>query len=209
MHKKKTFFDEDIVIEEKLFDNFKLDNIASWSHLELWCTIQNVEVNYAFFKGILCGAGIISKLYDIILDAIENTEFLDKFIDNPETIQIIEKLFVDSYVSRTYKAKEFWIDIVYKQDYQGDYMSYWHSGTIVDKNNKYKLLNAIFKKTPMTLIAFYDKDKFSLHLKDPSFVNWLVTKCKALSLKNNIFSKIYDALCIEIKKQNNISMYMN
>lgn len=209
MKRKKNFFDEDIAIEEKLFDNFKLDNIASWSHIELWCAIQNVEVDYTFFKGILCGAGIISKLYDVVLDAVENTEFLDKFIDNPETIEIIEKLFVDSYVSRTYKAKEFWIDIAYKQDYQGDYMSYWNSGTIADTNKKYKLLNAIFKKNQFSVVKFYDKCKMALHHSDIDFERWLLSSFKKSVNKSPLHLKVFKALEAEVKKQTKLAMYLN
>ena len=54
----KTLFDEDIVIDESLFSNFKISEIASWSHLALWCMINGIDINYAFFKGILCGISV-------------------------------------------------------------------------------------------------------------------------------------------------------
>lgn len=209
MKRKKNFFDEDIAIDMKLFDNFKLDNIVSWSHIELWCTIQNIEVDYTFFKGILCGAGVINKLYDVILDAVENTEFLDKFIDNPETIEIIEKLFVASYVSRTYKAKEFWIDIAYKQDYKGDYMRYFNSGIIEDIDKKYKLLNAIFKKNQFSAVKFYNKYKMALHHNDINFERWLLNSFKKFVNKSLLHFKVFKALEVEVKKQTKLAMYLN
>ena len=113
MKKKKTLFDEDIVIDESLFNNFKISDIASWSHLMLWCTIKVIDVNYAFFKGILCGISVFKKLYDIVLDAILTTDFIDKYLCNIEVIEIIEKLFNDAEESRTFKAKEFWLELAY------------------------------------------------------------------------------------------------
>ena len=91
MKKKKTLFDEDIVIDESLFNNFKISDIASWSHLMLWCTIKGIDVNYAFFKGILCGISVFKKLYDIVLDAILTTDFIDKYLTDSNELFTIAK----------------------------------------------------------------------------------------------------------------------
>jgi len=209
MKKKETFFDEDITIEEKLFDNFKIANIASWSHLELWCAIQNVDIDYAFFKGILCGTAVIDKLFDIVLDAISNTEFVDKFLSDPEVIEIIEKLYNDFYVSRTFKAKEFWLEVAYKQDEDSTYVDYYNTGIADDLEKKYKLLNAIFKKNQVSVLKFYDKHKMAIHMYDTTFEHWLLHNFKHLANANQTFNKIYNALCSEVKKLNTISMYLN
>lgn len=209
MKQKKTFFDEDIKIDEKLFNNFKLENIASWSHLELWCAIQNVEVNYEFFKGILCGINVISKLYDVILDAICNTEFLDKYLNEAEVIEIIEKIFSPLIESRTFAAQEFWIEVAFNQAKNTYYNEYMSTGIIHDNYKKFQLLNAIFKKSPFAIIKFYDKHKMTIHRYDISFEKWLLKSFSVIKDKSELHSKVYDALCIEEKKQNKLAMFMN
>ena len=209
MKKKKTLFDEDIVIDESLFNNFKISDIASWSHLMLWCTIKGIDVNYAFFKGILCGISVFKKLYDIVLDAILTTDFIDKYLCNIEVIEIIEKLFNDAEESRTFKAKEFWLELAYQQDYDNAYSEYFNTGTIYENKQKYKLLNAIFSKNPLLLVKFYDKHKMAVHAYDMTFERWLLKRCDLLSKNSKLFAEIHKAMSAEIHKLNKLSMHMN
>ena len=204
----KTLFDEDIVIDESLFSNFKISEIASWSHLALWCTINGIDINYAFFKGILCGISVFQNLYNIVLDALQTTEFLDKYLCNIEVIEIIEKLFNDAEVSRTFKAKEFWLELAYQQDYGNAYSDYFNTGTIYENKQKYKLLNAIFRKNPLLLVKFYDKHKMAVHTYDITFEKWLLKKCEAIAAKRKIFVKIWQALRVEVIKLNKLDMYL-
>lgn len=198
---KKTFFDNDIVINEKLFENFQITNIVSWSHLELWCAINNIELTYAFFKGILCGSVIISKLYSIILDAINTTNFLDAHINNVETIEIIEKIYSNNVV---YSCYDIWQKIITNQKYFEDEETDEHTNY-----KKYNLLTSIFIKNPYVILKFYDIHKISLHLYDNVFITWLLKISEQLKNKNKLNINVYNALLSEVKKSRNIVMYLN
>ena len=204
---KQNFFDEDIGIDKSLFVELKISDIVCWSQLELYCVVRGTTIDSKFFRGIVCGTELIGKLYDLVLDAIENSDVVDQYLD-ADLIELIEKVYSPLSESRTYAAKEFWLDVAFNED-QLSYNNYHSSGIVETNTKKYTLLSAIFKKSPYAILKFFDKRCFVLHQYDEPFERWLLNKCMKKAVSDKLFLKITAALKKQVDKMNNISMHMN
>ena len=205
---ENTFLDDDIKVDEKLFDNFPIDTLSCWAHLELWATIHNIPIDKNFVKFITVGSVYSNVLYDIILDAIKTTNFLNEHINDINFIELLYKLYTPLAAAQIYSAKNKWI--AYMGNNRMFESKMWNGYTPTEYlNRKYAMLTTLDTRFPTLLISFYNKNARILHSIDETFVIWLFERCKIKADYSNLFAKIYDAMSSEAQKQRNIKMHLN
>ena len=219
---KNTFFDESFEFDTSLLYELNIENMTSWAYIELYATMKGIEINEDYVCSLLCGIFMVKTVYDMFLDTFKTTNFLDKYIStSPKILQLIEILSLQKLLSAVTKEK-YRIDI-------NHIIEYWHiwcdmhnvfrDDTIFElskeeilntqNKRKYELFSILFNKNPIIFAKFYDKQKRSLHLLDPSLVNWLIKKFASIASKSKVYEEIYKAILKETNNQNKISMFLN
>jgi len=209
MTKQKTFLDEDIPIDTAFFADFPAKDIVSWAHLELWCATRSIEMNKDVVWFITTGAVYIDTLYDIILEAIETTDFINEYVNRVEYVELVYKLFQPTRSNKKYEytAKQAWIK--YLNDHDDKYV--WFRPAMAgndDYARMYKLMSAIDKRFPLLLIHFYNKFKQTLHLYDLSFTEWIMKRSSIKAQHSKLFKKIYAAMEKEFKANQRIASFL-
>lgn len=211
----ETFLDEDIPIDKSLLQDFPINNIVSWSYLELWCATRSIEVNKEFIWFITTGAFYLDSLYDILLDTITTTDFITQYVNTVDYVELIYKLFqpTRSHKVFEYSAKQAWLEFLRNRDVEAG--KQWGMGIKKryffaddDYVRMYKLMKALDNRFPLLIIQFYDKFKKTLHLYDLSFAEWILKRTRIKADNSPVFKKILVAMEKEFKNRQRIVSFL-
>lgn len=209
----ETFLDEDIPIDKELLQEFPVDSIVSWSHLELWCATRSIEVNKDVVWFITTGAFYVDSLYEIILDAITTSDFISEYVNTVEYVELVYKLFqpTRSHKVFEYSAKKAWIEYL---NTHGGVIQPWRfnnrlSYTDDDYVRMYKLMKAIDNRFPLIIIHFYEKFKQTLHVYDLSFAEWVLKRTRIKADNSPVFKKILVAMEKEFRSRQRIASFLS
>ena len=188
-----------------MLESFPLDDLVSWSHLELWCATRSIEIDKNFVWFITCGAVFVDSLLDIIVDAIKNSNFITAYVYDTEYAQLVYRMFSYTKQSGTFasKAKDVWFSWLI--EHNRDVL------TMFQKERFYRIMTALDNRFPVLLIKFYDIYKKELHQYDQEFAMWIFKRCKLKAqyyTKTEIFKQLYAAMEKDWMRMQNIVAFM-
>lgn len=196
------FLEKEISINKELLLSLPVTEIATWSHLELLCTIRSIEINKDLVMFITSGALYINNLYNIIVDAIKTTDFITEYVNNIEYVELVYGLF--SAITKNNKIKQtcekFWFNENYNHLIDELY--------ITDEHKLYELMHVLDARFPVLLVKFYYRHKRILHTHDQQFVGWLFKQYKIKAQHNESYKMLYNAMEKEFSNEQNIAMFL-
>lgn len=207
----KTFqnplFNEPIKIDLNMFRGLNPSTISSWSEVELFCAINGFEVNENVFNFMLLGMQLYANIYDMFISSLQQTGFLDQYVNRLETLELIYKLTNPDAFNGSWFDE--WTD-VFEGSIHNDPASrcFTEQQTMDPLEYKYRLFSVIDRRFPTLLVRFYDKHKRLLHTYDEDFIRFLFRRMKIKARHNDVFRQIYDVMEDERQKMLKVSMFM-
>ena len=190
-------------IDISLFKNTSILDIASWSQIEIIFAISGKEADFEVFKFFLVGAMFFSAINKMMMKSMSSTSFLDKYMNNISTIEILYQFTLDNQSVRDSYQK--WTSLAYLVD--SDINCDDLAG--IDIKMPYRALIEIGKKFPLVLLRFYDMHKVELHCRNKKFLDFLYKLMDMLRKKDSSLNKYFIAMVREFKNQRKIQIYLN
>ena len=203
---EKTFYEEETELVLDAFRTFDFRKTASWSEIELWATVNSVEIDFKFVCTFLAGTRIFDSLFESFVSCLKENRFLDGFANTVEFAECLFRVYEEKKFDMPppVKAFEKWASETDMPCLDISHFPEWNSC----RKKKYVFLDLLDAKFPYLLAKFYERRKRDLHRFDAEFVRWLSARYKAKAAAGGTLKAVSDALEAEMAAQRKTEMFM-